>query len=101
MTGCSVDKTLQAAHIMDYRGYRTHVVNNGLLLRADIHLVVDNSLLSVDPDDMRIITGAQLKNTEYSELKGRKLRDTSLESERPYADYLQVHFDKFLQLESA
>ena len=101
MTGCSVDKTLQAAHIMDYRGYRTNVVNNGLMLRADIHLLFDNSLLSVDPEDMRIITGTQLKNTEYSELKGRKLRDTVLESERPFSDYLKVHFDKFLQLESA
>ena len=72
-----------------------------LMLRADIHLLFDNSLLSVDPEDMRIITGTQLKNTEYSELKGRKLRDTVLESERPFSDYLKVHFDKFLQLESA
>lgn len=101
ITGCSVDKTLQAAHIMDYRGYRTNIVNNGLMLRADIHLLFDNSLLSVDPDGMRIITGKRLENTEYSELYGKKLRDTALESERPYADYLKVHFDKFLQLESA
>jgi predicted restriction endonuclease len=37
VTACDAQETLEAAHILPYRGQRTNHVTNGLLLRADLH----------------------------------------------------------------
>src|SRR5690606_9685478 len=37
LTGYKAVAVLEAAHIVPYRGEHTHRVDNGLLLRADIH----------------------------------------------------------------
>ena len=37
ITGCSVEAALEAAHVTPYRGERTNVPANGILLRSDIH----------------------------------------------------------------
>lgn len=99
VTGCSTTEALQAAHILECRGIEANIVSNGLLLRADIHLLYDSALLSIDPDTNQVVTGALLKNTEYSELKGKRIRDTVEESQRPNPDYLKVMLDKYLQLD--
>ena len=100
-TDCGVAETRQAAHIIGYRGYHSNIVSNGLLLRADLHLLFDNSLISIDPDTFEFVTSRHLDNTEYSNLKGRDLRLPKSRSLRPNVSYLSAHYNKFKQIELA
>ncbi|MFM7606242.1 MAG: HNH endonuclease, partial [Prosthecobacter sp.] len=49
VTGCEVLAVLEAAHIKPYRGLKDNAVQNGLLLRADIHTLFDLNLLAINP----------------------------------------------------
>ncbi|HUZ56031.1 MAG TPA: HNH endonuclease [Streptosporangiaceae bacterium] len=46
VTGCTVQAVLEAAHLRPYRGPDSNVTGNGLLLRADIHTLLDLQLLA-------------------------------------------------------
>ncbi len=47
ITRCPLDYVLDAAHIVPYKGPKTHHVGNGLLLRTDLHTLFD---LQIDRD---------------------------------------------------
>jgi hypothetical protein len=83
VTGTSIAVTLQAAHIMPYRGPDTNSVQNGLLLRADIHTLFDLGLLQIDPQRYRLSVAEELKATSYGKLEGRKLRLPKKKGFRP------------------
>ena len=44
----SISETLEAAHIIPYKGSSTNHIQNGILLRADIHTLFDLDLLRID-----------------------------------------------------
>lgn len=48
VTGCTIEATLEAAHIRPYWGDITNDVRNGLLLRADIHTLYDLGHIKID-----------------------------------------------------
>lgn len=48
ITGCTIEETLEAAHISPYRGTKSNHICNGLLLRADIHTLFDLGLIRID-----------------------------------------------------
>jgi len=54
ITGCNALPVLEAAHLRPYRGPAWNVVTNGLLLRADIHSLLDQQLLAPEPDSRTI-----------------------------------------------
>src|SRR5262249_3712676 len=54
ITGTAIPATLQAAHILPYKGPETNSVQNGLLLRADIHNLFDLGLIQIDPETLVI-----------------------------------------------
>lgn len=73
VSGCDVEQLLEAAHIHPYRGPETNSVQNGLLLRADIHTLFDLGLITVSP--ARTITVSPvLAGTDYAALDGRALK---------------------------
>ncbi|WP_455235505.1 HNH endonuclease [Senegalimassilia anaerobia] len=53
VTGFDTNEVLQAAHILDYRGTQSNIVENDILLRSDIHLLFDSYLLGINPASMR------------------------------------------------
>src|SRR5947209_10008855 len=55
ITECSIDEVLSAAHILDYSVSECQEVWNGILLRADIHLLFDRHLLRIFPGDPPIV----------------------------------------------
>lgn len=67
VTGCDVADVLEAAHIVPYQGDATHVVNNGLLLRADIHTLFDLGWIAVDPVSMTVLVHPELWQTQYGQ----------------------------------
>jgi hypothetical protein len=69
VTGCEVFEILEAAHIVPYKdgGPNAQHVQNGLLLRADIHSLFDRCLIGFKVLDDRIVieVSPDLKATEY------------------------------------
>jgi len=73
ITSCDVPAALEAAHIAPYLGPKTNHVQNGLLLRADIHTLFDLNLLTIDAATMSVNLAAGLE-AHYSHLQGQRLR---------------------------
>ncbi len=66
VTGCEIEQLLDAAHL---RPWRTgNEVSDGILLRVDIHRMMDAGLLTIGPD-YRVATDAR----GYEDLSGVKL----------------------------
>jgi len=96
VTEISVPEVLQAAHIDRYRGGKSQVVTNGILLRMDIHRLYDEHLLSVDPDGAVLRISDRLSMTPYARYDGHPLnlpRDPSL---RPDGRLLEMHYRQFV-----
>ncbi|MDG2531278.1 HNH endonuclease [Caulobacter endophyticus] len=73
ISGCAVPDVLEAAHIKPYLGDHTNVVQNGLLLRADLHTLFDLKLLTIDPSTRAVVMASALQGTEYWAYHGRAL----------------------------
>lgn len=97
ITRTSVPQVLQAAHINPYRGKKSQVVQNGILLRADVHLLYDAHLISIDPDNLLVRISEQLRSSGYEPLNGRRLREPDNPRLAPNRDLLALHFDQFRQ----
>ena len=91
VTGCEAVEVLEAAHISPYRGPDTNSVDNGLLLRADIHTLFDLGLLAVDSATMTILVAPVLAGTTYGELSDRGLGLPSNLVEGPSSIALDAH----------
>jgi putative restriction endonuclease len=50
VTGERVLPVLQASHIRPYSGGGEHRINNGLLLRSDLHVLFDRGYVTITPD---------------------------------------------------
>lgn len=73
ISGCEIQSILEAAHILPYKGKETNHVQNGILLRADLHTLFDLQLISIDSETYTIDIDDSLKNSEYKIYNGRKL----------------------------
>ncbi len=100
ISGYAVDPVLQAAHITPYFGRKSQLVTNGLLLRADLHLLFDNDLLAVNPDDMRVAVSRSLEKTGYGSFDGVRLRLPAAKDSWPSEERLAAQFDNFKQCEA-
>ncbi len=94
------EPSLQAAHICSYLGQKSQFVSNGLLLRADLHLLFDQQLIGIDPDTCKIHVGAPIRSTKYAELDGRSLCLPKKEEQRPSPIRLAAQFSDFLRAEA-
>jgi len=74
ITGADFLPVLEAAHIMPYRGPQTNHVTNGLLLRADIHVLFDLNFIGINPSTMTVEFSDQAIRTEYCGLHGKEIR---------------------------
>lgn len=94
ITGHGPKDVLEAAHIQPHSVDGRNSIDNGLLLRADIHTLFDLNLISVEPKTLKIVISSQLEGSPYVDLKGRLLRKRTNDS-RPSDFYLAEHFAKF------
>ncbi len=84
---------LDAAHIRPYRGAHTNSLDNGLLLRTDLHTLMDLGLIAFDPRERTVIIAVSLNDTEYAVLNGTKLEEPIDEKFRPTYETLKLHLD--------
>jgi putative restriction endonuclease len=101
VTGCTVQAVLKAAHLRPYRGPGSNVISNGLLLRTDIHTLLDLQLLAFDPDTREVVLAKSLAGSQYEELGGRQLVEPRTPSKRPAADALRQLWRDFTDAEAA
>lgn len=76
VTGHNPKTTLEAAHIISHKDDNNGFsINNALLLRADIHLLIDRNELKINPKSLKIEFNNSnlLDYPQYQELSGRKL----------------------------
>lgn len=86
---------LEAAHIVPYRGKQTNLVQNGLLLRSDVHTLFDLGLISVEPTERKIQVSSLMKETRYRALDKKPLLQPKKASDRPSNEALAYHFARF------
>ncbi|MFG1839449.1 HNH endonuclease [Micromonospora sp. NPDC049175] len=88
ITGCDTEAALQAAHIDPYDGPATNQVNNGLLLRADLHNLLDRGLLWIDESYvLHVVAG----NAHYSSYHGQRIRLPARTEDLPDPEALLRH----------
>jgi putative restriction endonuclease len=83
---------LEAAHLRPYRGAHTNLVTNGLLLRADIHTLLDCKLWAPEPGTRAIAISRLLIGTPYNE--------PATPAQRPADSVLEKVWQEFRQAET-
>ena len=84
-------QVLEAAHIIPYQGEATNHIQNGLLLRSDIHTLFDLRLLSIEPANYTVVTAPVLKSTSYANYAGSRIRVPETLEQRPSSEALRIH----------
>lgn len=92
VTGCNIMAILEAAHIKPYSAARNMRIDNGLLLRADIHTLFDLNLLGIEPTSLKIRLHPSI-NKEYGTFDDKVLR--GIETHRPAEAHLRQRFEQF------
>lgn len=93
ITGNSCADALEAAHIRPYSGPASNTAANGLLLRADIHVLFDLGLLAVDVENglLKVVVARRIRVGEYAPLHGQQLGMPSAPLHRPDGAALAEH----------
>jgi putative restriction endonuclease len=100
---CSVTRertlpVLEAAHIKPYAAGGEHRVDNGLLLRSDLHVLFDRGYVTVDPEHRFHVSRrirAEFENgRDYYALHGRELSLPARVQLRPAREFLEWHNER-------
>ena len=92
ITGADVPEALEAAHIDPHSEYGDNRTENGLLLRADLHVLFDAGLLRVHPQTLTVDLARELRLSAYKDLHGVSLR-SRVDGKRPNITALEHHWD--------
>lgn len=97
VTGEKVLPVLEAAHIRPFAQNGPHRVQNGLLLRSDLHTLFDRGYVTVTPD-LRVDVSHRLhedfeNGRAYYALRGTSLRAPRSSGDRPLSEFLAWHND--------
>lgn len=97
-SGERVLPVLQAAHIRPFGQGGMHEVQNGILLRSDLHTLFDRGYITVTPEHKlevsRRIHEEYENGKEYYALNGRKILLPNRSTDVPKKENLQYHNEK-------
>jgi len=93
VSGCRILHVLEAAHIRPYRGKLDNHMENGLLLRADLHTLFDLDLIGIEPVTLTVHFHPEVDSGEYRDLQGRVLSCSS--GNRPSKQALESRWEAF------
>jgi hypothetical protein len=99
ITNFRVTQVLEAAHIRPYRGPQSNRVDNGLLLRLDLHRLFDKNLIGIEPATRVAYISKELIGTEYKEFSGRQLAEPKTSGQRPSEQNLAIRWKEFHKAE--
>lgn len=97
ITGHKIRPTLQAAHILPVGKGGVHRLDNGLLLRSDVHTMFDRGYLGVDPE-FKLRVSRRVRDEfgngdEFYEREGSIIALPEKPIERPNSEFLTWHMD--------
>lgn len=95
ITGCAVIELLEAAHLIPYIGPKTNHVANGLLLRADLHTLLDLNLIAIDDANMSLLVSPKLNGSGYERFRGKRIRVPKLVSRQPSIPALKSRREQY------
>lgn len=95
VTGERVLPVLEAAHIRPFSSGGEHRVDNGLLIRSDLHMLFDRGYVTV-AEDLSLEVSRRIREEfengrDYYALQGRKLRPPLKAGQQPALDNLRWH----------
>lgn len=98
VTGCTTPQSLEAAHIQTYEKSKSgkkdnNSLDNGILLRADIHALFDAGLIALSADGTKIETSSLLTDEGYIDLKDRAVKIPF--HSRPSSQNIAAHRERF------
>jgi putative restriction endonuclease len=93
LSGCELMDIVEAAHVSPYLGSKDHHMDNGLLLRADLHTLFDLGLLAFRPADMVAKFAPAAKTAGYESLDGASLQ---VGAKGPSFEALQTRWNEYL-----
>jgi putative restriction endonuclease len=87
---------LEAAHIVAWANTHENDINNGILLRADIHKLFDAGYVTIDADNYKFVVSKRLKDDfdngkEYYQLHGTQILLPNDVAKRPDKNSLIAH----------
>ncbi len=90
--------TLQAAHILPVAEGGQHRIDNGLLLRSDVHTMFDRGYLGVD-EEYRLMVSPRLRSEfgngdEFYSKEGQIITLPTATRNRPSTEFLSWHLQK-------
>jgi putative restriction endonuclease len=89
---------LQAAHILPVNKGGEHRLDNGLLLRSDVHTMFDRGYLGVDPEfKLRVSPRVRAEfgnGDEFYEREGSVIALPEHARDRPNSEFLTWHMDE-------
>ncbi len=94
VTGCDVKTALEASHLVNYVGPRSDRIDNGLLLRVDLHRLFDAHLISIDPDSWRVRISPAISGSLYGKWEGQSVRVPERDDQKPSKEKLKEHLLK-------
>ncbi|MFG1825575.1 HNH endonuclease [Microbispora bryophytorum] len=98
ITGDRIRPVLQAAHIRPVTAGGEHRLDNGLLLRSDVHTLFDRGYLAVDPRH-RLLVSPRLREEfgngeEFYRRAGQEITVPDRPRDRPNREALEWHLDE-------
>ena len=98
VTGHKIRPTLQAAHILPVGKGGEHRIDNGLLLRSDVHTMFDRGYIGVDPS-YKLHVSRRLRDEfgngdEFYERAGSVIALPEREVDKPNTEFLTWHMDE-------
>lgn len=101
VTGRDVQPTLEAAHIHPVADGGLHRLDNGLLLRADVHKLFDAGYLTITPKLTVQVSPSLHEHSpdaeEYTSLTGTTIALPPKRADHPHRDALAWHAEKVFQ----
>lgn len=98
ITSEKVLPVLEAAHIRPYGERGPHQVDNGILLRSDLHILFDRGYVTVTPD-LRVEVSRRIHDEfdngrAYYALHGNEIRSPNRPEYHPSGEFLRWHNDE-------
>lgn len=94
ITGTDAIQALEAAHIVPYSGPETNHIQNGMILRSDVHSLFDRGLVGVEPEDYSVVMSDVLTNSSYSDYEQLRIRLPREQNHRPSTEALWSHLEE-------
>lgn len=97
ITGHKIVPTLQAAHIVPVSQNGENRIDNGLLLRSDVHTMFDRGYLGVAPD-LKLHVSPRLRSEfgngdEFYSRQGDVIAVPRARADRPNSEFLEWHME--------